>query len=44
MIKSRMMRWVGYIESTGSEKCIAYKILVGKPLRDIRLGGRILLK
>jgi hypothetical protein len=30
MIKSRSMRWVGYVERMG-EKRNAYRILVGKP-------------
>jgi hypothetical protein len=30
MIKSRMMRWAGYVERMG-KKMNAYRILVGKP-------------
>jgi hypothetical protein len=48
MIKSRMMRWAGYVARMG-EKRNAYRILVGKPegkrqLEDLDIDGRIILK
>jgi hypothetical protein len=37
MMKSRMMRWAGYVARMG-EKRNAYRILVGKPERKRPLG------
>jgi hypothetical protein len=38
MIKSRRMRWAGYVASRG-EKRIAYRILVGNPEGKRPLGS-----
>jgi hypothetical protein len=48
MIKSRRMRWAGYVACM-REKRNAYRILEGKPegkspLEDLDIGGRIILR
>jgi hypothetical protein len=47
MIKSRGMRWAGHVAHMETRN--AYRILVGKPegkrpLEDLNVGGRIILK
>jgi hypothetical protein len=48
VIKSRKLRWVGYVARIGRVE-VAYRVLVGKPegrnhLEDPGLDGRIMLK
>ena len=47
LIRSRKMRWTGYIAGMRKRRC-AYRVLVGKPeegkLEDPGIDGRILLR
>jgi hypothetical protein len=43
VVKSRRMRWAGYVARMGEERGV-HKVLVGKPVGDPDVDGRIILR
>jgi hypothetical protein len=43
MMKSRTMRWAGYVARIGERRCV-YVVFVGNPEGDPGVGGRIILR